>query len=242
MARDKDQGADFNPLGWMFTFSDLVTLLLTFFVMLLSMKAPDIKKIQSVFGIFSQGSTSSFSVTDKAKVEDFQRLLDSLRQPTAKEMLAEQQKLALKLDLPGAQDPRLTTSYQPDVRLKRDKRGLVITLANDVLFAQGSADLSARAKAAIHKVADMLRYSSQPISVEGHTDDIKPRGARFQTNWALSLARAEAVLKEMIAAGIRPQRLRVAALADTRPLVMGVTKGARARNRRTEIVLLLNGE
>lgn len=242
MALKDDEGMGFNPLGWMFTFSDLVTLLLTFFVMLLSMKQPEIQKLKSVFGVFSSGSTGAVSLTDRTKVQDFQKLLDSLRQPTAKEMMSIQQELARKLDLPGAQDPQLPSTIQSGVNLKRDQRGLVITLGNDLLFASGSATPSPRAREAVAKIADMLRYSDQPISVEGHTDDLRPKGGDFKDNWLLSLNRALAVMDLLKAEGIKPNRLRVAALADTKPLVPNSNEKNRSKNRRTEIVLLLNGQ
>ena len=53
MGRKQQEGADFNPLGWMLTFSDLVTLLLTFFVMLFAMRAPEVSKLKAAFGVFS---------------------------------------------------------------------------------------------------------------------------------------------------------------------------------------------
>ena len=101
MAKKKQEGAGFNPLGWMLTFSDLVTLLLTFFVLLFAMKAPEVQKLKAAFGIFSGGSDAALSITDQGKVGDFQQLLDSIRQPRADEFGTKEQDLAKGLDLPA---------------------------------------------------------------------------------------------------------------------------------------------
>ncbi len=241
MAKRGQEDSGFNPLGWMFTFSDLVTLLLTFFVMLLSMKEPEVQKLKAAFGVFSSGSQGYLGLTDQGKVGNFQELLDSIRQPRADEFGTPAQKLAEQLDLPPSSEGNVPSRLQQQVNLKSEERGMVITLANDLLFAPGQATLSPRAERAIHQVAAILRHGDQPISVEGHTDNVPPGpGAAASNNWSLSLQRALAVLhylnvKEHIAA----RRLRVAALGDTRPLVPNDTPKHRAMNRRTEIVLLM---
>lgn len=239
MARKEQEGPGFDPLGWMFTFSDLVTLLLTFFVMLISMKQPEIQKLKAAFSIFEAGSAASLSISDRGRVDEVQRLLVTLRQPTAQELTSEEQKLARKLDLPGSNEPSLPLHTQRNLKLRRDKRGVVITLANDLLFKEGSAQLGPKAQKAIKEVAEILLATEFPVSVEGHTDNL-PLKRGVMGNWQLSLDRALAVLHELRRDGVRAQRLSVAALADTRPLVPNDTPEHRAMNRRTEIVLLTN--
>jgi chemotaxis protein MotB len=225
----------------MFTFSDLVTLLLTFFVMLLSMKAPEIQKLKAVFGVFSQGSASSLGMSDRDQVANFRRLMDAIRQPTADEFSSQAQDLARELDLPPEVSGALGGSLQPGVNLKSEERGVVITLANDLLFPPGQTRLTPRAKKAIGQAAGMLRYAGQPVAIEGHTDDLAPGpGAAAPDNWDLSLQRALAVLHYLVDEEDLPrERFRVAALGPTRPIVPNDTPEHRAMNRRTEIVLML---
>jgi len=242
VARKESEGTGFNPLGWMLTFSDLVTLLLTFFVMLLAMKAPEIQKLRAAFSVFHEGSEASLSLADQAEVQQFQHMLNRLRQPTAEELTSEKQKLATQLEMPPALETYLPPRLQDKVSLRREERGVVITLANDLLFGSGQATLSPKAKEAVHDVAKLLRYGQVPLSVEGHTDNqaTDPK-AGYANNWQLSLARAMAVLDQLVQVEkVRPERLRVAALGDTRPLVQNDTPEHRAMNRRTEIVLLSN--
>lgn len=237
----KKEESGFNPLGWMLTFSDLVTLLLTFFVMLLSMKQPEISKLKAAFGVFAGGAAGSLSLTDSAKVQQFERLMDSLRQPSVSELTSPQERLAQMLDLPGSQETRLTTSMQKGIIFQNEPRGLVITLANDLLFAPGASELSPGAREVLKRVSPMLTYSSQPISIEGHTDALPLGGANpLGDNWALAMTRAQNVrnfLQRELK--IRPARMRVASLGDTRPVAPNTTPAGRAKNRRTEIIILM---
>jgi len=240
MAKERGGEVKFNPLGWMFTFSDLVTLLLTFFVMLLSMKAPEITKLKAVFGVFSQGSASSLGLTNQAEVGDAHRLLDAIRQPRADEFMTPEAELARQMDLPPATETAIPHSLHPAVKLSHEERGTVITLANDLMFAPGQAALNPAAKKAVSQAAAMLRHSAVKVAVEGHTDNLAPgASAAAPDNWRLSLQRALAVLHYLInEEKLTPDRFRVAALGDTRPLVPNDTKEHRAMNRRTELVLL----
>jgi chemotaxis protein MotB len=244
MGRKKQEGEAFNPLGWMLTFSDLVTLLLTFFVMLFAMRTPEVAKLKAAFGVFSGGAEAALGLTDKGKVGDLQELLDSIKQPRSDEFGTAEQELAKGLDLPPSSEGGMAGQMQQGVNLKSEERGVVITLANDLLFQPGQAALSPQAEQAIHQAATVLRHGGQPISVEGHTDSMKPgAGATAADNWSLSLQRALAVLHYLnVKERIPARRLRVAALGSTRPLVPNDTPEHRAMNRRTEIVLLMSNQ
>ncbi|MCB2184862.1 MAG: flagellar motor protein MotB [Deltaproteobacteria bacterium] len=240
MGRKKGQEAGFDPLGWMFTFSDLVTLLLTFFVMLIAMKAPEIQKLKAAFGIFSGGTEGLLGHEKSGSFQEFQRLMDSINPPEVKDLTSQEQKLAAVLDLPSNTDPNMPNYLQKGVTLSKDPRGTVITLANDLLFPPGSARLSPKGQEAIRKLADFLRYSNEPLAVEGHSDDSPlAKDSPYPDNWALSLARAEAVLRELIGPGkMDPSRLRVGAMGANKPVAVNDTPEHRAMNRRTEIILL----
>jgi chemotaxis protein MotB len=241
MARDKHQGGGgFDPNGWMLTFSDLVTLLLTFFVMLLSMKQPEITKLKAAFSVFEKGAQADMGFSERGEVEQIHTLLDQLKQPMADEMMSPDQQLAIDLELPGSTQPELVGPLHAQIKIRQEEKGTVITLANDLLFTPGGSELSPAARVAIRKVADLVRYGLQPISIDGHTDSTVPSGkGKYMDNWSLSLARSLAVMELLIkTGGLKPQRLRVTALGDTRPLVPNDTPENRALNRRTEIVLL----
>ena len=247
-----------NPLGWMFTFSDVVTLIFTFFVMLLALRQPELVKYRAAFGDLAgppaaspAGATApapqprpgpSQGGADGGHGQPLGPLAveggPPASAPEATSGTASQ--AAADLDLPGGPGGLPSGALQAGVNLRQEPRGTVITLANDLLFAPGSAWLPPAANAEIHKVAGLIKPGRQAISVEGHTDDADlPAGKAYQDNWELSLARAVAVARQLIdAEGLPASRLRVAALAGSRPLVPNDSPEHRAMNRRTEIVVL----
>ena len=239
MAREK-QAENFNPLAWMVTFSDLVTLLLTFFVMLLAMKAPEIKKLKEAFGVFAEGKSGPMAVMEDLRAEKLKALLSSrpdLLVPEPGQGLPDSES---DLKMGGSLEAGLLEALLKGLDFRREARGTVITLANDLLFAPGSAELTPKASQLIERVCTALMFSNQPLLVEGHADNSPPTAqSPFADNWQLSLARAEAVLREILRQGkIEPNRLRVGALGDSRPLAPNDTPQGRALNRRTELVIL----
>lgn len=243
MSRKEQNESSFDPQGWMFTFSDLVTLLLTFFVMLLAMQKPAVVKFKEAFGMFSGGGGSGIMTDINSQgVQEFKQMMEQL--VNASDIQKAQAELAKMMDLPEADQLGISGALQPGLQVRRETRGTVITLANDLLFGPGGASLSPKAMESISQVAKVLSHSKVPIAVEGHTDSSKPgKGSSFKDNWTLSLARAHSVLLALIdPGGIDPARLRMGALADTRPLVANDSTEHRAMNRRTEIVLLATNQ
>ncbi|MFC7331929.1 OmpA family protein [Rhodocista pekingensis] len=123
----------------------------------------------------------------------------------------------------------------PDVGFTVEDRRIAIELRDRVLFRSGSAALETAGTAVLDRLAPMLARMPGTITVEGHTDPVAIATARFPSNWELSAARAAAVVRHLVAAGLPAQRLRATGLADSRPLT---TDPARwAMNRRVEIVI-----
>jgi chemotaxis protein MotB len=91
----------------------------------------------------------------------------------------------------------------------------------------------------IAHVADRLRALPNALRVEGHTDDVPIQTSKFASNWELSTARATRVVDYLIHAGsIDPARLSAAGYSQFHPLVANDSEANRARNRRTDIVIL----
>jgi chemotaxis protein MotB len=120
------------------------------------------------------------------------------------------------------------------------QRGLVITvLADQVLFQPGSATLEPAASPVLDAIAESLRALPNPVTVEGHTDNVPVGpGSRYSSNWELSTARATTVLRTLVERdGIDPQRMSAAGYADTRPIASNDDPAGRSRNRRVELVV-----
>ncbi len=129
----------------------------------------------------------------------------------------------------------------PDVRVEGDR----FVFSSELLFASGTADLGTEGRIQLVRFAATLRELSARIPedldwvlrVDGHTDRVPIRTARYASNWELSTARAVEVVRFLLAQGIPPRRLVAAGFGEYHPLDPGNTPAAFARNRRIEFKL-----
>ena len=125
------------------------------------------------------------------------------------------------------------------VDIHRDARGLIVTLPEEAAFATASTDVSLEARNLIDRVANAVRPTSSSVRIEGHTDDVPIRTARYSSNWELSTARASAVVAFLVeSSALDPARLSAAGYGEFHPRVANDTPQNRARNRRIDIVIL----
>ena len=125
--------------------------------------------------------------------------------------------------------------YRNEVQLQQLRRDvLLLTLDNEVQFESGSAVITAPMRRTLAKVADVLRqHPGTQVSVIGHTDNVG--GA--QSNQRLSEQRAEAVRRELVAKGVRADRLVTVGRGATEPRMSNETAAGRAANRRVELLM-----
>jgi chemotaxis protein MotB len=129
-------------------------------------------------------------------------------------------------------------SGQVEIEQLRD--GLKVNVAQEILFASGSAKLDAGGKKVLVKVCEQLKMVPYQIVVSGHTDTNQIRGRlaeRYPTNWELGGARAASVVRLFQEEGIEGARLISASLGEFQPLAPNDTPEGRAKNRRIEIRL-----
>jgi chemotaxis protein MotB len=118
---------------------------------------------------------------------------------------------------------------------------MIVKLPAGILFASGSADLSAEGNTAIGEVAAILKqFPDRHFEVAGHTDNVPLGSSTFKDNWELSTARAVNVTERLIAAGLNPAKLVAAGYGQFAPLRSNANEAGRQENRRIEIVLLPN--
>ncbi len=114
-------------------------------------------------------------------------------------------------------------------------------MAQEILFATGSARLNSAGRSVISTVAARLDELTHRVEVQGHTDDVPIKGAlalRYPTNWELAAARASEVVRLLERKGIRPGRMTAVSFGEHRPVVANDSPEHRAQNRRIEIRLL----
>jgi flagellar motor protein MotB len=128
-----------------------------------------------------------------------------------------------------------------DASLEQTADGVLLTLADAILFPSGSAELTAQGRAVLGEVVGSLDDpAGLRLAVQGHTDDVAITGAlaeRWPTNWELSAARALAVVKALMEAGVPPTSLEARAFGEHQPVAANDGPEGRARNRRVEILI-----
>lgn len=127
-----------------------------------------------------------------------------------------------------------------EIELRQEKRGLVISLLDKILFDSGKTQIKPGARGVLAKVAEIAnRYSDRPLVIEGHTDNVPINTAQFSSNWELSVLRATTILQYLIKHHeVDPNQMSAAGYAEHRPVASNETEAGRERNRRVEIILL----
>lgn len=133
--------------------------------------------------------------------------------------------------------------FSPDeLTIERRDGKIYVSMSDKLMFQSGKADVQAKGADALKRLATVLaKNESFEILVEGHTDNIPIKTAKYQDNWDLSSARATSVVRILLDDGeLKPNRLTAAGKGEFEPKVSNDTPEDRARNRRTEIILSPN--
>ncbi|MFE8070434.1 flagellar motor protein MotB [Marinobacteraceae bacterium S3BR75-40.1] len=251
--------------SWLMTFADLMTLLLTFFILLLSFSKIDADRyklmVQSMYQAFG-GKTMEDRLVGGSPIT----LVESEKVPAPRPSEeAEPEAVPAKPQQPQPSEPTLVTEPQaaqsevnPDIEkmaaelidrfsqevandemsVAYDERKVVVRFSEDASFPSGSANLKANMKPLLDEMVDILARCDGDIVVAGHTDDRPIVSSRFRSNWDLSAARAVSVVHQLVLnRKIDAERVSAAGHAETRPLVPNDSPENRARNRRVEILM-----
>lgn len=238
MARKKkEQEASGGAPEWMTTYSDLVTLLLCFFVLLFAMSAVDAQKFKSVMQSF-QGGTGVMPGT--GTIEENGTSTGGEDPLVTEEINLSELKASIDeySENEGLSDKLLT---------QIDERGLIIRMVDTVFFDSGSADIKPETANLLDFVTDILireEFADKHIKIEGHTDSDPVSGnGKYPTNWELSAARATSVLRYLVEQkGIDGTRVSSAGYGYFRPIAPNDTPENKSKNRRVDLVILRTSE
>ncbi len=212
-----------NHERWLLTYADMITLLMIFFIILYSMSAVSSSKYEALsktLGMALGGANPSVLALPGRGVMEGQ-VPEHESAGYAEATAALQQEVA-----------------NNELSVTEDARGAVIKLNSDFFFSSGSADVNPKALSICLKISQILDTLPNNIQIEGHTDDVPMRGAKFGSNWELAAQRAINILNVFSEFKIKRERLSAVSYADTRPLVPNESQENRGKNRRVEIVVL----
>lgn len=252
-----------NGERWLLTYSDLITLLMVFFVVLYSMSQIDANKFKAVADSLSKALGGGTPAKMDIATSPSGPSLFETGNPQAK---ATQPGTTKTKDNNANTDSAANSGGQGNtdaenmtiegIKSKLDKfaadngiqaklvssieeRGLVISIQDTLLFESGSADVTPRAREILDKVITVLAPTSNYIKIEGHTDNLPINTARFPSNWELSVLRATNVLQIMAGPNkITSDRLSATGYGEYRPIVSNDSDAGRAKNRRVDLVIL----
>ena len=176
--------------AWMITFTDLVSLMLTFFVLLFSMSAVKVEAWNDIVSAMSQSFKPSEITAQPEAASSFDISTLSMRRAINLDYLTS------VLNKAVASDELLKKS-----QLMRFEDRLVIGLPGDQLFQSGNAVLSGGAKKALSNLGGVLRNIGNQIGTNGHTDPTPLKGNQYTSNWELSMGRATAVANALKRSG-----------------------------------------
>ncbi len=222
------------PLAlWLVTFSDLMTLLLTFFVLLLTMASMDNAILTTVqlttadLGLLDKRGSGRVNVKDRLVVELMEKPWEVLdKADRIKDLLFPDEVLPEEMD-------KSTLDENLDVLARQD--GVALVFTSDILFEEGGDTLSGRGRFLISRLVPMITLTEAPINVAGHTDGTEGTGSMYE----LSGDRALAVVAYMVEQGVPDKRFTLSAYGDHFPVVdrLGRPVADSAKNRRVEILL-----
>jgi len=237
---------------WMTTFADLMSLLLTLFVLMLTFAKMDVEKYQQLAGSMK----NAFGVQYIKKLAG---IIEEDGGPAGISVKSKVPKVVVELqidDTIGKQDVAVVKPEEPvdnlaanvtqaiaeqiskSVANVEEREGeVIVRFPGKFAFPSGTESLTSEFLIALNNLAAVIKKSKGEIIIAGHTDDRPIKTDRFRSNWDLSTARANSVVQYLLEfTDVDQSRLATMGYADSRPLAANDTEENRALNRRVEVI------
>jgi chemotaxis protein MotB len=261
MGRRKHAEEHVNHERWLVSYADFITLLFAFFVVMYSISQVN----ESKYRVLSNTLTDAFNqpelqvrpieVGETAKSNPLNFVELSAMAIKNKDGHGEKEEQNEQL---AEQAPEIPEQFreisnkieqalgalirQKVVTLRGNEEWLEIEMQSSLLFDSGDAALSNKALELLGQIAEILKGQQVPVRVEGFTDNVPIKSARFPSNWELSSARAAAVVQLFIEEGIEPSKLMATGYGEFQPIVPNDTPENRTKNRRVVLMISKTGE
>jgi len=257
-----------NHERWLVTYADMVTLLMVLFIVMFAMSVVDEKKFNMLkeglaagFGQPTSILSGSHTILEEpgtaitapvaaadlaADVPEKNRTSVDQAVQKIEQRAADRKRAAAEIEvkrLDGVRQKILEAAkkagLQDDISTRFDQRGLVVSLVSrHVVFEPDVAELSPRGRKVVDVLAPVLKTLPDPLSIDGHTNQVKVKPKYFPTDWELSAARAVGVLRYLHSAWNLPNdRMTATAYGHEKPLVNPSKPGSQEINKRVDIVV-----
>lgn len=229
-----------NSERWLLTYSDLITLLMIFFVIMYSMSNVDSQKYDSLayslntslapsLSIVAGGSnTVGSGINSSNGNNDFFSNSSSDQEPSPAQEIENKLKTYLE-----------SHNLTSQVNLHIEPQGLILSLNETVFFESGKAEVQPNYKQNLLEICEILNTFDNNVAIEGYTDNVPINNNHFKSNWELAALRAINVVHLFTDEGhIDPHKLSATSYGEYRPITSNDTAEGRSKNRRIDIVLL----
>ncbi|MDQ0176854.1 flagellar motor protein MotS [Bacillus chungangensis] len=222
---------------WMVTFSDLITLVLVFFILLFSVSQVDAVKFKQITESLRQSQILDHypSILEQDSASP---LPDAIDDEKKKKQQDKEDADNLERLLGSVQAYLIEHDLEEVAVATRTERGVVLVLQEQVLFQTGDASILESAHPFLDKVGTLLGSMPNLVKIEGHTDSRPINNFRYPSNWELSTARASSVIRFLTDSnGLDPARFIAVGYGDTRPVASNDNPDNWEKNRRVEIII-----
>ncbi len=263
MALKKEPEKHANHERWLVSYADFITLLFAVFVTMYAMSQTDKKKVEEVaaslresFGYSSQAAAGQKGVLHSLDVKPIPAIKPEMAViPMVSKMppagprqgglekgrggKGKAEEKEFKEIMSSIEAYLIKHGAQNKVSLSMTRRGLMVSLKEAGFFDSGSAVIKPSGYQILNTIIEAMMQYSNPLRIEGHTDNIPISTTQFPSNWELSVARATNVLRYMLKNyEIEPNSISATGYGEFRPVGENASSEGRAKNRRVDIVLL----
>ncbi len=218
---------------WVVTFGDMMSLLLCFFVLLLSISEMDRQKYKQAVGSLGK----AFAVKTQGPPMDTPKGMEIIARDFDQEIVESRlsQDLGKEIDQMVSSD---LEEYKDQIALETTDAQVTVRLMGESTFDSGKDEIRDQLKPLLTNMAKVLEKESSDIIIAGHTDNRPVHSGPFKSNLRLSIARAAAVADFLLDhSAIDPKRISTMGFGEFRPIESNATERGREKNRRVEIIL-----
>ncbi|TDJ00563.1 MAG: flagellar motor protein MotB [Caldithrix sp.] len=221
---EEEDDAPSSP-AWMATFADMMTLLMCFFILILSFSSIELDKFKMAMGSL-QGALGTLGVQKKLLPDQswFSPNTQNTDQIKENSILDHIEKMREQIKKEGLEDK---------ISIEEEGGEVYIQMKDDMMFQSGKAELKPTYFNLLSLIAKTFLADAKQIRVEGHTDNIPIQTKEYQSNWELSIQRALNVVRHFVNhENIHPAKLIIAGYGEHKPIAANDSPSNRAKNRR----------
>jgi chemotaxis protein MotB len=254
-----------NSERWLLTYSDLITLLMTFFVILYAFSSVDQQKYEELSVSFNKALGNGSIIGKGASIKDGQNGVLEGGSPAdepgnqtsedstedTKDTTEETSEQSKEQKAEAAEQSQIRTiekeinniisrfNLEDDMDIIIQENGLVISFSNNLFFDSGKTNLKKEMKAGLDQIAVEINKIDNEIQVKGYTDNVPVKNSIYSSNWQLSAVRAANVVQYLIEEGnVKGTRLTAVGCGENDPVATNSTEKGRSKNRRIEMIIL----